>query len=250
VQTVTTGTDGSFVISGVGPGVFQVREVAPVGTTQTTADPADFATTSGTDVARVLFGNRVNHTELFAVGADAGGGPHVLVYNADGSLRFSFLAYGANFAGGVRVATGDVNGDGVDDIITAAGAGSGPHVKVFDGANLNPLQSFFAYSPTFAGGVFVATGDVNGDGFADIVTGADAGGGPHVRVFSGQNPAVELAGFFAHAPAFVGGAPVAVGNLDGAGALEIVTAAGPGGGPHVRGFSGTGVPIGVEFFVF
>jgi autotransporter-associated beta strand protein len=249
VQTVTTGTDGSFVFSGVGPGVFQVREVAPVGTTQTTADPADFATTSGTDVARVLFGNRVNHTELFAVGADAGGGPHVLVYNADGSLRFSFLAYGANFAGGVRVATGDVNGDGVDDIITAAGAGSGPHVKVFDGANLNPLQSFFAYSPTFAGGVFVATGDVNGDGFADIVTGAGAGGGPHVEVFSGPNHAL-LQSFFAYGSTFGGGVFVAAGDVNGDGFADIITGAGAGGGPHVEVFSGTNLSLLRSFMAF
>ncbi len=55
------------------------------------------------------------------VGADAGGAPHVKVFNPNGSLRFSFFAYPASFTGGVRVATGDVTGDGVDDIITAPG---------------------------------------------------------------------------------------------------------------------------------
>src|SRR5262249_24941532 len=49
---------------------------------------------------------------LFAVGADPGAAPLVRVYNADGSLRFDLLAYGPGFAGGVRVATGDVTGDG------------------------------------------------------------------------------------------------------------------------------------------
>src|SRR5262249_41954585 len=68
------------------------------------------------------------HTDLLAVGADAGGGPQVKVYNADGSVRFSFFAYDASFTGGVRVATGDVTGDGVDDIITGAGPSGGPHV--------------------------------------------------------------------------------------------------------------------------
>ncbi len=38
----------------------------------------------------------------------------------------------------------------------------------------------------------MAAGDLNGDGYADIVTGADAGGGPHVRAFSGLD-GTELA---------------------------------------------------------
>src|SRR5205814_1813081 len=106
---------------------------------------------------------------------------------ASGTIKFDFFAYDPNFHGGVQVATGDVNGDGVDDVITGAGPGGGPHVKVFDGATGAVLRSFFAYDDAFRGGVFVAAGDVNKDGFADVVTGAGAGGGPHVRVFSGAD---------------------------------------------------------------
>ena len=67
---------------------------------------------------------------LFAVGADLGGQPEVHVYNPDGTLHDSFLAYDAGFTGGVTVAAGDTTGRGADDIITGAGAGGGPHVKV------------------------------------------------------------------------------------------------------------------------
>ena len=59
---------------------------------------------------------------LFAAAAGAGGSPHVKVYAPGGSLRFEFLAYGSGFTGGVRVATGDVDGDGIDDIITGDAA--------------------------------------------------------------------------------------------------------------------------------
>ena len=44
-------------------------------------------------------------------------------------------AFQPNFTGGVRVATGDINGEGTPDIITGAGAGGGPHVKIFDGSD-------------------------------------------------------------------------------------------------------------------
>ena len=51
------------------------------------------------------------------------------------------------FTGAVRVATGDVNGDGTPDIITAAGPGGGPHIKVFDGVTGATIRSFMAYDP-------------------------------------------------------------------------------------------------------
>ena len=70
------------------------------------------------------------------------------------------------------MALGDVNGDGTVDLITGAGPGGGPHVRVLSGTDLRELHSFFAYAPGFAGGVSVAAGDINGDGRTDIITGA------------------------------------------------------------------------------
>jgi hypothetical protein len=94
----------------------------------------------------------------------------------------------------VRVAVADVNGDGMPDVITAPGPGGGPDIRVFDGRTGALIQEFMAYDPNFTGGVYVAAGDVNGDGKADIITGADAGGGPHVKVFSGQDDSVLAQG--------------------------------------------------------
>src|SRR5207237_10541019 len=85
---------------------------------------------------------------LVASGAGQGGGPHVIVRNADNTGRFSFFAYTASFTGGVRVATGDINGDGIADIVTSTGPGGGPHVKVFNGADGKLITEFFAYAPT------------------------------------------------------------------------------------------------------
>ncbi len=175
---------------------------------------------------------------ILVTGAGPGGGPHVRVFDgADGSERFSFFAYDPNFAGGVRVATGDVNGDGVSDVITGAGPGGGPHVKVFDGTTGDEIRSFFAFDDGFRGGVFVAAADLNGDGQVDIITGAGAGGGPHVRVWSGLDGSL-LHEFFAYSPGFAGGVQVAAADVNGNGTPDIITGAGPGGGPHVRVFEG------------
>lgn len=200
-------------------------------------------------------GTIIDDDAYLATGPDAGGGPHIRVVDAGtGVDRFSFFAYGASFTGGVRVAVGDVTGDGIADIITAAGPGGGPHVKVFSGVDGSLAASFFAYGASFSGGVFLAVGNFDADPQLEIVTGAGAGGGPHVRVFdvgggTGTPMAGFLGGFFAYGASFTGGVTVAAGNVDGAGVDEVVTGAGAGGGPHVKAFR-TDASLAGSFFAY
>jgi hypothetical protein len=190
---------------------------------------------------------------LYATGAGPGGGAQVNVFDAHGG-EFSFNAY-PGFTGGVSVAVGDIDGDGKPDVITGPGPGGGPNVVVFSGADLElgrvtPIRSFNAYDASFRGGVFVAAGDANGDGIVDIITGAGPGGGPHVKAFSGaplaigQTTPTVLYSFLAYDGSFRGGVYVASadvggdnGDITGHPVDEIVTGAGPGGGPHVKVFS-------------
>lgn len=165
-------------------------------------------------------------------GAGVGLPPEVKVYDgASGALRYSFYAYDYNFRGGINVAFGDVNGDGSDDIITGAKAGGGPHIRAFDGETLGEIVGFFAYAAAFTGGVNVGSGDVDGDGKADIITGAGAGGGPHVRVIDFRKSVITE--YFAYAAGFTGGVNVAAANVTGDERCEVLTGAGAGGGPHV-----------------
>src|SRR5581483_9569963 len=103
---------------------------------------------------------------------------------SNGELAFTILAYDPFFSGGVRVAQGDFNGDGFVDFVTSVGPGGGPDVKVFNGQGGQVLIQFFVYGQQFTGGVYVAAGDVNNDGVDEIITGADAGGGPDVKAIS------------------------------------------------------------------
>jgi hypothetical protein len=184
------------------------------------------------------------------VGADAGGGPQVEVFSGrDGSLLRSFYAFGANFTGGVRVAAGDVNGDGYADIITAPGAGGEPYVAVFSGADGSLLQGFFAYDPRFLGGVYVAAGDVNGDGKADIITGTGAGGAPLVNVFSGADGSL-LQSFMTLGGAFTGGVQVSAVDFLGTGRMDVLVGAGPGGGPAVQIYDGMNQAFLDGFFAY
>ncbi|HEY8503163.1 MAG TPA: SdrD B-like domain-containing protein, partial [Gemmataceae bacterium] len=187
---------------------------------------------------------------LVAIGADAGWQPLVRVLDyATGLERFRFKAYSDSFTGGVRVATGDVNGDGVEDVVTAAGPGGAAHVRAFDGVTGRELLNFFAFDTNFRGGAFVAVGDVDGDGVGEIVVGADAGGGPRVTVLDGRTGAV-VQDFFAFEPGFGGGVRVAVGDTDGDGVAEVVAAAGAGGGPRVRLLDARTLAVRGDFFAY
>jgi hypothetical protein len=187
--------------------------------------------------------------QLTAISAGPGGGPRVTVLNANGSQRFEFFAYDPSFRGGITVATGDVNGDGIEDVITGAGAGGGPHVKVYDGATGKEFRSFFAFNTTFRNGVSIATGDVNKDGKSDIIVGAGPGGGPHVKVFDGST-GQEIRSFFAFGSNFRGGVNVAAGDINDDGRADIVVGAGAGGGPNVKVYDGSSMAVIRDFFAF
>jgi hypothetical protein len=175
-------------------------------------------------------------------GPGPGGGPHVRVFRRDGDgrlvERWGALVYDPGFAGGVTVAACDVDGDGHADVVAGAGPGGAPHVRLMSGASGAELAGFLAFDPGFRGGLFVGCGDLDGDGRPEIVTGAGPGGAPHVRAFRvGASGAVtEVAGFFAYDPAATVGVRVGVADVNGDGRAEILTAPGPGGGPHVRAF--------------
>lgn len=243
-------------------------------------------------------------------GTDLGGGPHVRGFAPDGTdLGPSFLAYGDDsqniFRGGVRVGTADVEGgDGGDEeILTGPGYG-GPHFRSFKvdgqptagefssemvydhltgiyvaggdiatnvgidevvvGPNVappgetyddgTPVESFvvvgsteprssFAFVPYdgWFGEVRVAVGNVDADANDEIITAPGPGGGPHVRVWdyvrgsSEETDDLVMRGeFMAYDPAFGGGVFVGVADVEGDGDDEILTSAGPGGGPHVK----------------
>ncbi len=169
-------------------------------------------------------------------------GPHVRGWNYDGSGTVSsipgvsYFAYGTP-KWGVNVAAGDFDGDGYDEIVTGAGPGAvyGPHVRGwnYDNSSISsvPGVSFLAYGSNKYG-VNVACGDIDGDGFAEIVTGAGPGAvfGPHVRAWNVDGGAVASIGainFFAF-DYTEWGCNVACGDIDGDGIDEILVGAGPG----------------------
>ena len=209
-----------------------------------------------------------NGSDSIITGAGPGDiyGPHVRGFTPTGSpiAELNFLAYGTNKFG-VNVTCGDLTGNGRDELVTGAGPGAvfGPHVRgwIYDGVSASPMPgiSYFAYG-TPKWGVNVAAGDIDGDGFDEIVTGAGPGGiyGPHVRgwnVDGGSAAAIPGVSYFAYGTNKKG-VRVACGDVDGDGIDEIVTGPGPSSvfGAHVRGWNYDGGTLaeipGINFFAW
>lgn len=195
--------------------------------------------------------NNDGHDDIIT-GVGPGGGAHVKVFSGtDRAELHNFFAYDPGWRGGLFVASGDVNGDGHDDIITGPGAGGGPHVKIFSGVDGSDIGNFFAYDAGWRGGVHVAAGDVNGDGKADVIVGPGPGGGPHVKIFRNGDPGVVLHSFFVYDPWFTGGVWVSSVDKNADGKDELIVGAGPGGGPNVRVLNLTGgVTTVASFFAY
>ncbi|RMD59483.1 hypothetical protein D6821_01095, partial [Candidatus Parcubacteria bacterium] len=158
-------------------------------------------------------------------------------------------AYADNFRGGVNVAAGDIDGDGQDEIITGAGPGGGPHIRIFNN-HAQAEGQFFSFFPAFRGGVNVAVGDIQGGRHntkKEIIVAPVSNMPPQIRIF--DNHGKTLSQFYAYSRRFNGGVNISIADVDYDGKGEIITGAGPGGGPHVRTFEYNGRLIG-SFYAY
>jgi Ca2+-binding RTX toxin-like protein len=279
--------------------------------------------TKGTGHKPVAFESieRFNHVDILAVGADAGSGSSASVQVFDAETLAPLFTidaaatFGTRYRDGVRVATGDLDNDGIPDVAVAPGRMAAPVVKVFNGAPQAGVQgteitglriaATATYGAKYTGGVNIAVGDVIGDtlneivvspsrgpaivkvfgnalvagapyarlgataartfdaftalkgyigggslaigdtaalGKQQIVVGSGVGTNGRVHVFDVRRAAASYTPlriiFDPTLPAIRGGLHVAAGDIDGDGRADIVTGAGAGSGAWVRGYSG------------
>ncbi len=192
----------------------------------------------------------VQDTLIYAVAPDAGpfSRPVVQVYDAvtnDWLYDIHVDQFGTNYTGGLRVAVGDVTGDGVPDIVVVPGRNAAPTVLVFCGADGSLredlcIPAHATYGNSFKDGLNVAIGDVTGDGWNDIIL-VPSSGQAVVRVFENTGGGFRFArnfNAFEDNKEYIGGGSIAVGNIENAGNTEPLDVAN-----HAQIVIGTGVGI-------
>ncbi|MCS7271413.1 MAG: FG-GAP-like repeat-containing protein, partial [Gemmataceae bacterium] len=179
------------------------------------------------------------------VSAAGTGTVQVYGYDSSGNLTFSglsFTPFGASYRGVIRAVSADINGDGWADYVFASGPGVGARLRIIDGASGADLLPITSVLGGFGGGIFVAAGDIDGDGRAEVAISADAGGDPVVavaRVLNGQLQFISYT-LALNSQARVG-VRVAMGDVDGDGHADVIATAGAGWSPVVRIYDGAGL---------
>lgn len=136
----------------------------------------------------------------------------VQLMTADGATVGPVLKPYGNVCGGVRAAAGDINGDGIDELVVAPGRGIAGPVKVYPLGSTTPSYAFYPYGTAYRGGIELACADVNNDGRKDIITGMSLGIGT-VNVYT-VNGVASLYRTFRGAPAgYAGGVRIAAADF-------------------------------------
>jgi hypothetical protein len=126
-----------------------------------------------------------DNTDEIVTGTLDGGGPHVRIFNKNKKLISQFFAYDKNFRGGVNVCACDLNGDGVEQIVTGPKERGGPQLRVFNIHGKNILQ-FFAFDKSLRNGLSIACADTDFDGVDEIITGNTINNKAIIRVFNSK----------------------------------------------------------------
>ena len=265
---ITPSSDTTFVINGgaptfAGPGVdfLNVNFAGTRGRVLTYSGPPlgngkwEFFGQAGIGVRKTInFTSieKLNYFPILAVGSDVGttSRPVINIYDAEtGELQnvTPLLAYESSYRQGVRVTTGDLNGDGIPEIVTAPGKSHSQEVRVFDLLSQTEIVAFrtLAYPATRnSDGTNVAVGDVDGDGKNDIVT-VNSRSVSEVRVFKNSfgspDPIVDapIRRFNAFPTSFIGGSTIATANILGSAIADVIVGSGSGMRATVRVFDVT-----------
>jgi len=132
-----------------------------------------------------------------AVTPQGGVSSEVRIYQLSGKLLTKFLAYESKFTGGVNLASGDIDGNGLDELVMSPVSQRRADIKIMN-KNFKLRTSWLAYEANYLGGANISVADLNGDGKAEIVTAPASGSSAQIKIFTSSGKLINQ--FFAFEP--------------------------------------------------
>lgn len=183
----------------------------------------------------------------YVLGAKSGSEPKIWLLDAKGGVVKEFLAFAPSFYGGVNIAVGDVDDDGMAEIVVGAGSGGGPHIRIFNLSGELKYQ-FFAFDKKRPNGAIVAIGDTDGDGKNEIIAVEERSAAPVARVFNERGEILkDNIKIFANN--ISGAIGLVAGDVNRDGKAEIIASTVSGTAGKIKVITESGLPVG-EFFPF
>ncbi|QJW95101.1 beta strand repeat-containing protein [Frigoriglobus tundricola] len=235
--TFTAQVTGAFAAATGTVNFYDATTGAFLGTADLNGNGAAQLTTSGlsfgTDLIQAVYSGdstyltssttllqAVGPVPLYAAGSAAGGPGVVTAFSPmTGGTLVQFQPFGA-YAGGVKVAVGDVNGDHYSDLIVMAGPGAlNGLVQIYSGRDFSLVSTYFAF-PGYQGAFNIAAGDLTGNGIADVIF-STATGGDFVFAYAGASTSFLVSPFSAFG-GFTGGVTIAAGDVYATGRDQII----------------------------
>ena len=183
-------------------------------------------------------------TYAVAVPGSPGRPATVRVYDGNGDRLLTTITPFPGFYGTPSVAMGDVEDNGVLDLVVGTGKGASPSVVVYSGkrAFKTEVARFAPFPASERGGVSVASVQIDGTSADNIIVGSGAGAPDRINVYGSKMPAVKgtapkLFTTFVPFADDRSGVNVAAGMVDPfSGRYSIVAAPGPGSPAVVKVF--------------
>jgi uncharacterized repeat protein (TIGR01451 family) len=234
--------------------VFQIAGTVKADATGDLVSTANVAVTPGASNSRTDVDRFVPRSMVVADGAGfAGSGRISLVDPQTGaSLAPAVNVFSPAVKTGVRVAMGDLDADGKDELVAVPGRGTVARIEVFkqliaaDGTVMlvrDPRFGMPAFEPDYDRGANVAVSDFDNDGKADIAV-AKAFGDGEVKIFRSTPNGAEgpLSPFarFTPFPGSQGGARIAAADFGTFAGSQVVDAGRPDGKAEIAVASGVG----------
>lgn len=210
---------------------------------------ADFKNTNTVDILPndfvgttrlAMMSTKDSKEELFVVGLGGQAESSIKIFNVAGALVRSWTPFNLGKINAVSLAVGNLDGDGVEEVVAGAGRGGTPQVRIFDDKGQTKFNNgFFGEEVGYLGGVEVAVGDINKDKRQEIIVASAKNKKNIIKFFDYNGKEVEKSFSFDVTDDFAPG-KIAVVDYNQDGANEIMIGASSGNAPYIKIFDKTG----------